>query len=168
MTFKSHHSPGSIGNICVNMHQFWWFLYCFRGGWHLWTPFSQPFFDKTNMFLCSLERKFPGKFKTHPTFISSPLPKAQNIIYKKIPLFRGKPFSSLKMASYQLKCINYQMDHIWLAPSSLNKSLDLKLGSQWSNTLYRSFVVTLYVCVIFSKRALKRSSSSILKSPGGF
>ena len=82
------------------------------------------------MFLCSLERKFPGKFKTHSTFISSPLPMAQNIIYKKIPLFRGKPFSSLKMATYQLKCINYQMDHIWLAPSSLNKSLDLKLGSQ--------------------------------------
>ena len=37
------------------------------------------------------------------------------------------------------------MDHIWLAPSSLNKSLDFNLGSQWSNNLYRSFIVTLYL-----------------------
>ena len=97
------------------------------------------------MFLCSLERKFPGKFKTHPTFISSPLPKAQNIIYKRIPLFRGKPCSSLKMASYQLKCINYQMDHIWLAPGRLKNSPGVLIGSQCSRTLYRSFIVTLYV-----------------------
>ena len=97
------------------------------------------------MFLCSLERKFPGKFKTHPTFISSPLPKAQNIIYKRIPLFRGKPCSSLKMASYQLKCINYQMDHIWLAPGRLKNSPGVLIGSQCSRTLYRSFIMTLQI-----------------------
>ena len=55
------------------------------------------------------------------------------------------------MASYQLKCINYQMDHIWLDPSSLNKSLDLNLGSQWSNTLYHSFIVTLYIELLLNQ-----------------
>ena len=50
------------------------------------------------------------------------------------------------------------MDHIWLAPSSLNKSLDLKLGSQWSNTLYRSFIVTLYLYLIY---LLLKSTSKI-------
>ena len=36
------------------------------------------------------------------------------------------------------------MDHIWFAPSRLNKSPDLKLGSQWSNILFHSLIVTLY------------------------
>ncbi len=41
--------------------------------------------------------------------------------------------------------INYEMDHIWLAPSRHNKSTDHKLRSQWSHTLYHSLVVTLYM-----------------------
>ena len=141
---KSPQSWKHWKHLCEHAQIMVIFVLCSKGR-HLWTPFSQSFFDKTNMFLCSLERKFPGNLKTHPTLISSPLPKAQNINYKKIPLFRGKPFSSLKLASCQMKCINYQMDHIWLAHSSLNKSLNLKLGSEWRKTLYCSLIVTLYV-----------------------
>ena len=40
---------------------------------HLWTHFSQSFSDKNEEFLCSSERKFPELFKTHPTFVYSPL-----------------------------------------------------------------------------------------------
>ena len=94
-----------------------------------------------------------------PPFISSPLPKAQNIIYKRIPLFRGKPCSSLKMASYQLKCINYQMDHIWLAPGRLKNSPGVLIGSQCSRNLYRSFIVTLYVSGLAAPRESSREGS---------
>ena len=44
-----------------------------KGGRHLWTHFSQSFSDKNEEFLCSSERKFPELFKTHPTFVYSPL-----------------------------------------------------------------------------------------------
>ena len=44
-----------------------------RGGRHLWTHFSQSFFDKNEEFLCLSERKFPELFQTHPTFVYSPL-----------------------------------------------------------------------------------------------
>ena len=42
-------------------------------GGHLWTHFSQSFSDKNEEFLCSSERKFHELFKTHPTFVYSPL-----------------------------------------------------------------------------------------------
>ena len=41
--------------------------------------------------------------------------------------------------------IFYQMDHIWWAPSRLKKSPGLKMKSQWSDTLYRSLITTLYI-----------------------
>ena len=44
-----------------------------KGGRHLWTHFSQLFSDKNEEFLCPSERKFPELFKTHPTFVYSPL-----------------------------------------------------------------------------------------------
>ena len=44
-----------------------------KGGRHLWTHFSQSFSDKIEEFLCSSERKFPELFKTHLTFVHSPL-----------------------------------------------------------------------------------------------
>ena len=44
-----------------------------KGGWHLWTHFFQSFSDKNEVFLCSSERIFSELFKTHPTFVYSPL-----------------------------------------------------------------------------------------------
>ena len=44
----------------------------FRVGRQLWPPFSQAFFPKLGMFLCSLDWKFPEFSKTHPTFVCSP------------------------------------------------------------------------------------------------
>ena len=41
--------------------------------------------------------------------------------------------------------MSYQMDHIWWASSRLKNSPGLLIGSQCSRTLYRSFIVTLYV-----------------------
>ena len=41
--------------------------------------------------------------------------------------------------------MSYQMDHIWWASSRLKNSPGLLIGSQCSRTLYRSFIVTLYL-----------------------
>ena len=147
MTFKSRYSPGNIRNICVNMHQIWWFLYCFRGVGIFELLFLSHFLIKQICFCAHWKGNFLASSKLILLLSLVHCQRLKTSFTKKIPLFRGKPFSSLKMASYQLKCINYQMDHIWLAPSILNKSLDLELGSQWSNTLYRSFIMTLYVCI---------------------
>ena len=66
---------------CTNFSDF-----CTFWGWLAsLNSFFSAFFDKANMFLCSLERKFPGELKTPPTFSSSSVPKAQKIIYQKIP-----------------------------------------------------------------------------------
>ena len=40
--------------------------------------------------------------------------------------------------------IFYQMDHIWWSPSRLKKSPGFKIKSQWSFTLCRSLIMTLY------------------------
>ena len=42
-------------------------------------------------------------WKTHLTFKSSPLPKAQKILYKKIPLFRGKAYYQSKKGLLPIK-----------------------------------------------------------------
>ena len=44
-----------------------------KGGRHIWPHFSQAFSGKDEEFLWSSDRKFPEFFKTHPTFVSSPL-----------------------------------------------------------------------------------------------
>ena len=95
-----------------------------------------------------MEWKFPGMLKSHPTFTSSPLLNAQKSIEQIILLLGRKLCISLKRASIHLKGIFYQMDHIWLANSIHNKSPDLKMGSQWSYTLYHSLIVTLKACPV--------------------
>ena len=62
-----------------------------RGGRYLWTHFSQSFFDKNEKFLCSSERKFPEVFKTHTTFVSSPLQRPSMAHQKQNCVFFGTP-----------------------------------------------------------------------------
>ena len=62
-----------------------------KGGRHLWTHFSQSFSDKNEEFLCSSERKFPELFKTHPTFVYSPLLVPSTVVWTLIHLFFGTP-----------------------------------------------------------------------------
>ena len=97
MNSGGQYSLGSKGNIFVKYKYFGGFS-LFEGGRHLLPHFSQPFFHKIIMFLCLLERKFPVLFKTHPTFFSSALKKAEKSIYAKFTLFWGVPCSSLKNA----------------------------------------------------------------------
>ena len=47
--------------------------------------------------------------------------------------------------------MSYQMDHIWWASSRLKNSPGLLIGSQYSRTLYRSFIVTLYTLSLIMK-----------------
>ena len=63
----------------------------FRGGSHIWPRFSRVFFLKNVEFLCSLERKFPEFFKTHPTFVFSSLLKPSTARQTLITLFLGHP-----------------------------------------------------------------------------
>ena len=114
-----------------------------RGGRHLWTNFSQPFFHNIIMFLCLLKRKFPELFKTHPTFFSRAPLKAKMSTSTKITLLWEKPCSSLKRAPKNFWGIYYQMDHIWLAPSWLTTSQELKMRSQLSHTLFHLSDATL-------------------------
>ena len=43
--------------------------------------------------------------------------------------------------------MSYQMDHIWEASSRLKNSPGFLIWSQCSRTLYRSFIVTLYIYI---------------------
>ena len=63
----------------------------FRGGRYVRPWFSQLFFHKSGEFLCSLERKFPDLFKTHPPFVCSPLLMPSTACQTLIPLFFGTP-----------------------------------------------------------------------------
>ena len=49
-------------------------------GSQLWAFLSQAILGKNTKFLCSLDRKFPEFFKTHPTFICSLFMKASRSI----------------------------------------------------------------------------------------
>ena len=124
MIFETHLSPWSLGNICVNMHQFWWFLYCLRLVAFFWTPLLGHLLIKQTSFCAHWKGNFLGRWKLVSLLSLVHCQRLKRSFTKKIPLF------SLKRASYLLKGI-YQMDHIWLATSRLNKSPDLKLGSQY-------------------------------------
>ena len=97
------------------------------------------------MFLCSLESKFHDLFKTHLTFIFKSLLRDPGSFKVKKQIFEWTPSSAHIMAPKTLRSIFYQMEHIWWAPIGLRNSSRLQLGSQLSPTLYRSFIVTLYI-----------------------
>ena len=65
-------------------------------------------------------------------------PSSQNCIFW-LQLYR-----CFQKSSRNLRGIFYQMDHIWWAPSRLNKSPRFKMRSQLSHTLFHSLIVTLY------------------------
>ena len=70
----------------------------FRGGGRqLWPPFSQPFFSKMGMFLCSLDWKFPKFSKTHPTFVCSPFLGGAMGNKRQITLFFGTPCTCISI-----------------------------------------------------------------------
>ena len=69
----------------------WVFGFFFWGGSHLWPCFSRPFFHINWEFLCSLDRKFPEFFKTHPTFVFSSLLVPTIAHWTRIPVFLGHP-----------------------------------------------------------------------------
>ena len=75
----------------------------FRGGRYVRPWFSQLFFHKSGEFLCSLERKFPKFFKTHPPFVCSPLLMPSTACQTLIPLFLGTPCRYEKEQGYR-KC----------------------------------------------------------------
>ena len=103
------------------------------------------------MFLCSLESKFHDLFKTHLTFIFKSLLRDPGSFKVKKQIFEWTPSSAHIMAPKTLRSIFYQMEHIWWAPIGLRNSSRLQLGSQLSPTLYRSFIVTLYICYRWSR-----------------
>ena len=80
-----------------------------KGGRHLWTHFSQSFFDKNEEFLCSSERKFPELFKTHPTFVYSPLLVPSMACQTQRGVFLGHPVCAvgpLSGSAVVVTCIN--------------------------------------------------------------
>ena len=68
-----------------------WIMPLFWGGNHVWPRFYQLFYHQNGEFLCSLERKFPEFFKTHPTFVFSPLLMPSMACQTLIPLFFWTP-----------------------------------------------------------------------------
>ena len=59
--------------------------------------FLSCFFCKNGNFLCSLERKFPDFFKTHPTFVFSPILMPSMACQTLIPLFFGTPCTHIAL-----------------------------------------------------------------------
>ena len=97
------------------------------------------------MFLYSLESKFHDLFKTHLTFIFKSLLRDPGSFKVKKQIFEWTPSSAHIMAPKTLRSIFYQMEHIWWAPSRLKNSKRFTMRSQLNHTLYRSFIVTLYI-----------------------
>ena len=137
-----------MNNFC-EVAQVLAFFCLFEGGRYHWTHVSQPFLDKPKIFLGSLDRKFPEHFKIHPNFLPFALLRALESIELKILLFSMTLCSSFNWAPSSLRSIFYQMDHTCWAPSRLKKFPRLKIKSQWSFTLYRSLITTLYICEIW-------------------
>ena len=68
-------------------------------GSHVWHCFSQLFFHNNGELLCSLERKFPEFFKTHPTFLCSPLLMPSKACQTLLTYFLGHPVVCIKLCS---------------------------------------------------------------------
>ena len=117
----------------------------FKEGRHLLPYFSQPFFNKIIMFLCSLKRKSPELFKTHPTFFSRALAQ-------KLHFYGGHHVVALKGFGkpFEAYIIQWTTSCIWLAPSWLTTSQELKMRSQLSHTLFHYLIyLNIYIFIIF-------------------
>ena len=71
-------------------------------------------------------------------------------------IFWLQPYRCFQKSPRNLRGIFYQMDHIWWAPSRLNKSPRFKMRSQLSHTLFHSLIVTLYIDWVLVRRNKRR------------
>ena len=85
-----------------------------KGGRHLWTHFSQSFSDKNEEFLCSSERKFPELFKTHPTFVYSPLLVPSMACQTQRGVFFETPCSNILSRDSKQPLVDTESLHEWL------------------------------------------------------